>query len=56
MTYEVIRDIVAVIIYLVGIGGNAVLWKKWQNRGAEVAEPTPTSEYGRPLVREGAGT
>jgi hypothetical protein len=56
MTYEVIRDIVVVLIYLVGIGGNAVLWKKWQNRGAEVAEPTPTSEYGRPLVREGAGT
>ena len=56
MTYLVIRDSVAVLIYAVGLGGNVVLWRKWQSRGTEAPEPTATSEYGRPLMREGAGT
>ena len=56
MTYLVIRDVVAVGIYGVALAGNVVMWSQWQNRGVEKDEPAPTSEYGRPLVREGVGT
>jgi len=53
MTYSAIRDLVAVVIYGVALGGNVVMWKQWQNRGMEKDAPKPTSEYGRPLVQEG---
>ncbi|HEX9258697.1 MAG TPA: hypothetical protein VF855_04110 [Acidimicrobiales bacterium] len=54
ITAEVIRDIVAVTIYVVFLGMQIFMWVRWQNRdklkpGAEVA---PTSTYGRPLVRK----
>lgn len=55
MNYRVIKDLVAVIIYGVALAGNVALWAMWQNRGKKDAPPAPTSEYGRPLVREGAG-
>ena len=55
MTYLVIRDLVAVGIYGVALAGNIVMWNQWQNRGVEKEEAEPTSEYGRPLVREGVG-
>tara|TARA_Y100000588_G_scaffold140549_1_gene154517 strand:- start:1346 stop:1801 length:456 start_codon:yes stop_codon:yes gene_type:complete len=55
MTYQVIRDLVAVAIYGVALGGNVVMWMQWQNRGKEDEAPAPTSEYGRPLVKEGVG-
>ena len=55
MTYLVIRDLVAVGIYGVALAGNIVMWNQWQNRGVEKEEAEPTSEYGRPLVREGIG-
>ena len=54
-TYLVIRDLVAVGIYGVALAGNIVMWNQWQNRGVEKEEAEPTSEYGRPLVREGVG-
>ena len=56
MTYQVIRDLVAVGIYGVVLGGNVVMWNRWQNRGQEQDAPRPTSEYGRPLVTEGVGS
>ena len=56
MTYQVIRDLVAVGIYGVVLGGNVVMWRRWQNRGQGQDAPRPTSEYGRPLVTEGAGS
>ncbi len=55
MTYLVIRDLIAVGIYGVALAGNIVMWNQWQNRGVEKEEAKPTSEYGRPLVREGVG-
>ena len=55
MTYLVIRDLIAVGIYGVALAGNIVMWNQWQNRGVEKEEAEPTSEYGRPLVREGVG-
>ena len=56
MTYQVIRDLVAVVIYGIALGGNVVMWRQWQERGKADDAPKPTSEYGRPLIREGAGT
>ena len=56
MTYRVIRDLVAVAIYGVALGGNVVMWRQWQNRGVETDVAAPTSEYGRPLVAEGGGS
>ena len=56
--FSAVRDIVAVLIYLIGFGANLVLFKKWQERSkvepagetAEV-EPVGTSRFGRPLRR-----
>lgn len=56
ITYVVIRDLIAVGIYGVAIGGNVALWSMWQGRGkkAEAAEVVERSSFGRPLVREGS--
>jgi hypothetical protein len=51
ITYQVIRDLVAVIIYGVGLGGQIALWSLWQNRGKEKQKELPSSAYGRPLVK-----
>ncbi len=56
ITYLVIRDIIAVLIYGIGLVGNVALWAMWQNRGKEAEVAIERSEYGRPLVREGATT
>jgi len=57
ITYQSIRDIVAVLIYVVLLGAQIALWVWWQNRGkraeaAATANASATSEYGRPLVRK----
>ena len=52
ISYQTLRDIIAVGIYGVFIGANVALWTQWQNRG-KTAPAEPVSEYGRPLVREG---
>ena len=55
ITYVVIRDLIAVGIYLVALGGNIWMWAAWQKRGEQQAEkPVERSRFGRPLVREGA--
>ncbi len=56
--YIVIRDIIAVLIHVVLLGLNIWYWNHWQTRAAraeaaEKAVETP-SEFGRPLIREGA--
>ena len=55
LSYRVLRDFVAVGIYGVALGGNVVMWRQWQERDKETTAPVPTSEYGRPLVKEGVG-
>lgn len=55
--YEILRDLIAVGIYVVFLGGNIWYWKHWQSRkaradAAEQADAAP-SEFGRPLIREG---
>ena len=58
ITYQTIRDIIAVLIYVVFLVVQVGLWIWWQNRGkraeaASKASELVTSDYGRPLVRKG---
>lgn len=58
ITFQTIRDVIAVLIYVVFLVGQVWLWIWWQNRGkraeaAATARAAITSEYGRPLVRKG---
>lgn len=58
ISYQSVRDIVAVLIYVVLLAAQVGLWAWWQNRGkraaaAEIEVATATSGYGRPLVRKG---
>lgn len=58
ITYQTIRDLVAVLLYVVFLGVQVWAWVWWQNRGkraaaAETAAANVTSEFGRPLVRKG---
>jgi len=58
INYLHIRDIIAVVIYNIILGVNIWYWGHWQSRearaaDAEKSQETP-SEFGRPLVREGA--
>ena len=49
-----VRDIVAVVIYVVFLGLQMWMWAWWQKRGERAAEQKaiePTSTYGRPLVK-----
>jgi hypothetical protein len=57
LTYLVLRDIIAVVIYNIILGANIWYWAHWQGRKARADEAAKTvdapSEFGRPLVREG---
>lgn len=54
LNYQVLRDLIAVVIYGVGLAANIALWAVWQSRGKQAAEPEPErSTFGRPLIREG---
>jgi hypothetical protein len=48
----VVRDIIVVLIYVFFLGAQIAAWALWQGRGEKKVE-IETSEYGRPLVREG---
>lgn len=53
ITAQVIRDIVATMIYGVYIGAMLYIWAWWQKRGKRAAgTEVETSAYGRPLLRE----
>ena len=51
VSYEALRDIIAVAIYGVMLVLHVALWMIWQNRGKAKPAELPTSPYGRPLVR-----
>ena len=53
ITWQTLRDIVAVGIYGVELVGMGLLWVRWQKRGQKKAVEVEKSEFGRPLVREG---
>lgn len=54
LNYLVIRDIIAVGLYVVFLGINIWLWSVWQNRGkkAETVPAVVESDFGRPLVKK----
>lgn len=51
MDYQKLRDIIVVIEHLVALTAIPLVAIMWQKRGDQVSQPTPTSDYGRPLVR-----
>ncbi|MCB1003638.1 MAG: hypothetical protein KDB35_05575 [Acidimicrobiales bacterium] len=54
ITYQTLRDLIAVGIYGIFLGGQIALWALWQGRGdKKPGDEVETSRYGRPLVREG---
>jgi hypothetical protein len=52
LSYEALRDIIAVAIHGVYIGVMVFLFIWWQKRGKEATKEIETSTYGRPLVRK----
>lgn len=52
VSYQKIRDIIVVVIYVAFLAGQIWLWSVWQRRGERKAPETPVSAYGRPLVRK----
>ena len=54
LNYQIIRDIIAVGLYVVFLAGNMYLFAWWQNRGKRAAAvpAVVTSDYGRPLVKK----
>jgi hypothetical protein len=53
VTYRVLSDTIAALIYIVFLIGMVAMWIQWQNRGKAVKAELPTSTYGRPLVKRG---
>ena len=56
INYVVVRDLIAVVIYLIALGANVAMWSAWQKRGdkQDDAKTPQRSTFGRPLVKEGA--
>ena len=53
ITMQTIRDIIAVLIYVVFLGLNMWLFAYWQKRGSKTTTTdVVTSDYGRPLVKK----
>jgi hypothetical protein len=50
-SFKVLRDIIATLIYIVGLGYQIFIWTWWNNRGKAKPADAPASRYGRPLVR-----
>ena len=54
MSYQTIRDMIVVGIYVVFLGGQIAMWALWQGRGdVKPGDEVERSRYGRPLVRQG---
>jgi len=50
---ETLSHIVAVLIYGVFLALHVAVWALWQDRAKARPAAIATSEYGRPLVRQG---
>jgi hypothetical protein len=55
ITYRVLSDSIASLIYIVYLGAMMAFFGLWQGRGdkAKARSALPTSSYGRPLVKRG---
>lgn len=54
VNYIHIRDLIVLAIYGIAIGVNLWIFPYWQNRGQKKTEVEPASDFGRPLIKEGA--
>ena len=52
MHYENLAHIVVTVIYGLFLAIHVAAWVMWQNRAKSKAVVVPTSEYGRPLVKQ----
>lgn len=52
ITFQVLRDVIATVVYGVFLALHVVLWGVWQKRGKPRAEVARTSRFGRPLLRK----
>jgi hypothetical protein len=53
VSYKALADIIATVIYGVGLALHIMLWVVWNDRGKKKPAEIPASRYGRPLVRKG---
>ena len=53
VSYKTLADIIAVVIYGVGLSFHIAMWAIWNDRGKKKPAEIPASRYGRPLVRKG---
>lgn len=53
ITYATLKDLIAVIVYGVGLVANVAVFSMWQKRGDTVAAPELESQsrYGRPIIK-----
>jgi hypothetical protein len=51
--YKHLADVIAVVIYGVGLTLHIAIWAIWNDRGKKKPAEIPASRYGRPLVRKG---
>ena len=52
ISYVVLRDLVVLGIYGLGLGLHVFHWAHWQDRAKAKPEIVPTTTYGRPLARK----
>lgn len=52
VSYETLSHIIVTMIYGVFLVLHVAAWVVWQNRAKPKAAVVPTSEYGRPLVKQ----
>lgn len=54
INYQAIRDVIASVIYIVGLGGQMYLWSVWQKRGRRKPGDVEAtrSRFGRPVLRK----
>jgi hypothetical protein len=53
VSYQTLRDLIAVVIYGIGIALHVGLWAWWNDRAKPRPVEIPASRYGRPLVKKG---
>lgn len=53
INYQVLRDLIVLLIYGVGLTLQIFHWAQWNDRTKTKAEVVPTTTYGRPLARKG---
>jgi hypothetical protein len=52
LSYEALRDVIAIVIHVYFIALMIYLFVWWQKRGEKTSKEVATSSYGRPLVRK----